>query len=73
MSMEDWRALFSLIHIKTQSPACSLSPLLLPPLTLLAHHPPPPSLWRTHGESLQMLPVMMQTAHTIIQNGSGAR
>lgn len=29
MSTEDWQALFSSSHIKTHSPACCLSPLLV--------------------------------------------
>lgn len=41
MSMEDWKALFSTcyFHIKTQSPACGFSHVLLPPTALLRHPP----------------------------------
>lgn len=46
MSMEDWQALFSSSHIKTQTPACSLSPVILSPFLSC----PPPLLvayaWR---------------------------
>lgn len=40
--------------------------------SVLPVSPLPPSRRRTLGESLQMLPVMTQTALTAAQNGGGA-
>lgn len=70
MSTEDWQALFSLILTKLRRQLVVLLLYVFSPSAPAF----PPSLWHTHGELLQMLPVMMQTrAHTIIRDGSGAR
>lgn len=59
MNTEDWQAF---VYPRATSEAARQLVVVL-----LDFFPTPPA--RSHGEPLQMLPVMMQTAHTIMQNG----